>query len=239
MALRKGKIKKNRAKDFQEPDVKAQSDDQNRKKEQTHAEPDSASAPTPEKTELQKMTEERDEYLDRLQRVTADFSNFQKRIRKEMEESKKYAAATFALDLLSVIDNLERALESASQKMDSDFLQGFTMIRQQMLGMLEKNGVTPIDAVNKPFDPNFHDALLEVKDDSLPDKTIVNELEKGYMIHDRLLRPTRVRVSRVPQKEGAKTTEEEVSSQPESMIPQETKNDEEISFENRNKKIDE
>ena len=83
-------------------------------------------------------------------------------------------------------------------KLDDGFIDGFRMIEQQLLDVLKRHGVNPIEATLKPFDPNIHDALLEVEDDSLPDKTVVDELEKGYMLHDRLLRPTRVRVSRQP-----------------------------------------
>ena len=151
--------------------------------------------------ELEKRALERDEFLERLQRATADFSNYQKRMQRENEEAKKYAAGPVVLDLLGVLDNLHRALEAAEGQMEDDYLTGFRMIEEQLLDMLKKHGVTPIEALEKPFDPNFHDALLEVKDGSLPDKTVVEVYEEGYLIHDRLLRPARVRVSRVPEEE--------------------------------------
>ena len=142
-----------------------------------------------------------DEIRDRLKRVTADFANFQKRSRKEQDETRKYAAGPLALDLLGVLDSFRRALDSAEGKLDDAYLEGFRLIADQLLGLLGKHGVTPIEALNQPFDPNFHEALLEEPNSDLPDKTIVEEFETGYMHHDRLLRPTRVKVSRVPSEE--------------------------------------
>lgn len=238
MALRKGKAKKAKEKKDKEQAVEAGSDDV--KKAKTAADEKDAEDPAPEKTELEKITEERDEYLDRFQRATADFANFQKRMRRDVDDARKYAATPFALELLSVIDNLERALESASQSMDDGFLQGFTMIREQILALMEKNGVTPIEAVNKPFDPNFHDALLEVEDDSLPDKTVVDELEKGYMIHERLLRPTRVRVSRVPSQKKDEDGKGASEAEPdEGADARDDKTGQDISSESRNKETKE
>jgi molecular chaperone GrpE len=162
--------------------------------------------------DLENLRSERDEFRDRLQRTAADFSNYQKRSHRELEETRKYAASGLALDMIGVVDNFQRALEAAEGKMDEDFLKGFRMIEEQLLGMLAKHGIEPIEAVGKPFDPNFHDALLEAEDPDLPDKTVKDELERGYMIHDRLLRPTKVRVSRVPasadEGENAKNIEE-------------------------------
>lgn len=151
--------------------------------------------------DLIKKAQERDEFLDRLQRTTAEFSNYQKRVQREVEETRKYAAGPVALDLLGVLDNLRRALEAAEGKLDNGFLEGFRMIETQFLDVLQKHHITPVEAVNQPFDPNYHDAMMEVVDPSLPDKTVVEELEKGYLLHDRLLRPTRVRVSRQPSPE--------------------------------------
>lgn len=153
-----------------------------------------------EMEELVKKAEERDEFKDRFQRAAADFSNYQKRAQREIDDIKKYASGSLSLDLLSVVDNFTRAIVAAQDKVDEDILQGVKMIEEQLLSVLKKHGVSAIEAKDKPFDPNFHEALMEVEDGALPDKTVVDELEKGYMHHDRLLRPTRVRVSRVPQK---------------------------------------
>jgi molecular chaperone GrpE len=169
------------------------------KKKVVAGEDGTRAAPTgPDLEALIKKGEERDEYLDRLQRTSADYANYQKRIQREMEETRKHAAGPVALDLLGVVDNLHRAIEAAVGKLDDGFIDGFRMIEQQLLDVLKRHGVNPIEATLKPFDPNIHDALLEMEDASLPDRTVVDELEKGYMLHDRLLRPTRVRVSRQP-----------------------------------------
>jgi molecular chaperone GrpE len=190
MSGRKGKSRKVKKKAAADSDARAALADLEKKAE-----------------ELAKAAQERDEFLERLQRATADFSNYQKRMQRENEEAKKYAASPVVLDLLSVMDNLRRALEAAVGKMDDDYLKGFRMIEDQLLDTLKKHGVTPIDALEKPFDPNFHDALLEVKDGSKPDKTVVEVYEEGYMIHDRLLRPARVRVSREPDEEAEEDDE--------------------------------
>lgn len=159
-----------------------------------------------------------EDFRERLQRTAADFANYQKRAQRETADVKKYAASPLALDLLGILDDFQRALAAAAGKLDADFLHGFMMIEAQLRETLQKHGVKPIEALNEPFDPNVHDALMEVEDDELPDKTVKDEIQKGYMIHDRLLRPTRVRVSRRPAPpkadESEKTeTEEEAEGQ--------------------------
>ena len=139
---------------------------------------------------------ERDSYKERLQRVTADFHNYQKRVRREMEETRKYAAGPVILDLLGVLDDLQRAVAAAEGEVDDRFLHGFRMIADRFAEVLAKHGVTPVEAEGRPFDPNLHDALMEVEDPERPDMTVVEEFVRGYRLHDRLLRPARVKVSR-------------------------------------------
>jgi len=160
--------------------------------------------------ELKKGAIEREEFKERLQRASADFSNYQKRAQREIEENKKYSAGSIALDLLSVVDNFDRAIEAARDNVDHEFLKGVKMIMEQLKSTLQKHGVKVIEAKGELFDPNYHDALLEVEDETQPDKTVVDELEKGYMIHDRLLRPTRVRVSRIPDKDKGSKEEDSI-----------------------------
>lgn len=160
-----------------------------------------------ERSELKKKAEERDEYLDRFQRSVADFSNYQKRSQREMEETRKYAAGAVALQLLEVLDNFARALSAAQGRIDDDYWKGFEMIEEQIRSVLDKHGIAPFDAEGKPFDPNFHDALFSVEDASLPDNTILEELQKGYMHYDRLLRPARVKVSKRPAETQEETPE--------------------------------
>lgn len=145
---------------------------------------------------LRRLEEERDSFRERLQRVSADFANYQKRVQREMEESRKHGTGPVILELLQILDDLERAVAAAEGKMAEDFLNGFRMIADRFSEVLAKHGVTPVEAVGRPFDPNLHDALMEVEDPQRPDLTVVEEFQRGYKLHDRLLRPARVKVAR-------------------------------------------
>jgi|GEM_PF-165890 len=159
--------------------------------------------------DVQKLEEQVKELTDRLQRKAAEFANYQKRIQKEMIENRKFAAQPLILEFLSVLDNFERALEAGEQcgtddgaTAETELLQGVRMIHDQLKVVLDNAGVVPIESLDKLFDPNCHDAIMEEINPDLPDKTIVDELVRGYMLHDRLLRPARVRVSRAAKNEA-------------------------------------
>jgi molecular chaperone GrpE len=152
------------------------------------------------------------ELTDRLQRKAAEFANYQKRIQKEMDDARRFAAKPLALELLSVIDSFERALGSQNADAENSggtesILQGMRLIHEQLLSALANHGIVPIDALNEIFDPNLHDAIMEEENSDLPDKTVIDELVKGYTLHERLLRPARVRVSRTPRPEEVESTE--------------------------------
>jgi molecular chaperone GrpE len=142
--------------------------------------------------------EEAKEHYERLLRVSADFENYKKRSAREMRDAIRYANEKLAKDLLSVVDNLERAIESASKgaKKDDPVLKGVHLTLDDILKILEHHHVTPIKAVGEPFDPNYHQAMMQVETDDQPPNTVADELQKGYMIHERLLRPTLVSVSK-------------------------------------------
>ncbi len=159
-------------------------------------------APAEEK-ELDPLEEQVKDLTDRLQRKTAEFANYQKRIQKEMDETRKYAIKPLALDLLQVLDSFERALDSEQPRVEDDFVKGFKMIYDLLKGSLTSHGIALIEAKDEPFDPNRHDAVMEEENPDLPDKTVIDELVKGYMLHERLLRPSRVRVSRTPKEPSA------------------------------------
>ena len=142
---------------------------------------------------------QRDEYLDQLQRSRAEFSNFQKRIRAQMEADRTYAAADLARDLLPVLDNFERAMDAARAAGASSIVEGIDLVYKQLLEVLGKHGVQPIPAVGQPFDPNRHEALMQQPSHEHPEGTVVNELGKGYIHKDRVLRPSKVAVSIKPQ----------------------------------------
>jgi molecular chaperone GrpE len=136
-----------------------------------------------------------DDYYAALQRLKAEFDNFRKRTRKEKEELAKYGAEQLILKLLPVMDNLGRALDASAQTRDFDSLcQGMDMIRRQLGKVLEDEGLVPIEAVGRPFDPNLHEALLREESEEA-ENTILAELEKGYCLKGKVVRASRVKVS--------------------------------------------
>ncbi|MGD9042200.1 MAG: nucleotide exchange factor GrpE [Desulfobacterales bacterium] len=150
---------------------------------------------------LESKAEEAKETYDRLLRVTADFENYKKRSTREMEEFRKYANQSLLKEMLSVVDNLELAINSSNDEKESDksLIEGLNLTLSEILRVLEKFNVTPIEARGKTFDPAFHEAVMREETDDFPEKTVVSEFQKGYLIHDRLLRPAMVVVA-VPKK---------------------------------------
>ena len=145
---------------------------------------------------LRARAQERDQFLVLLQRTQADFENYQKRTQRERESERRYWHGAFALDLLPVIDNLDRAMTAAKQAGESGpLVQGVGMVQTQLLDMLKRHGITPIDALGKPFDPNLHQAIMQQPSREHPPQTVIQVLQQGFMIHDRVLRPAGVIVS--------------------------------------------
>lgn len=144
------------------------------------------------------------ENYDRLLRITAEFENYRKRMEREMNEFRKFANESLVKDILPTVDNLQRALEThpGNQEKSTDGMrEGVEMTLKGLLGSLEKHGVEPIEALEKPFDPNFHHAVMQEESDKYPENTVSQELQRGYMIRDRLLRPSMVVVSKRPEPE--------------------------------------
>jgi molecular chaperone GrpE len=141
--------------------------------------------------------EEAKEAYDRLLRVTADFENYKKRSSREMEEFRKYANQSLLKEMLSVVDNLELAITSSSdgKKADKTLIEGLNLTLNEILRVFEKFNVTPIEAQGKPFDPAYHEAVMREESDDYPENTVISEFQKGYLIHDRLLRPAMVVVA--------------------------------------------
>ncbi|WP_152050172.1 nucleotide exchange factor GrpE [Tautonia marina] len=148
--------------------------------------------------ELDEVLRQRDDYLEQLRRSQADFLNFQKRSRSQAEADRVYAAAPLANDLLSVIDNFERAIDAARQSGAEGIITGLDMVHKQLLDTLAKHGIEPITALGQPFDPNIHEALMQQPSSDHPEGTVVAELSRGYRLQDRVLRPSRVAVSVKP-----------------------------------------
>jgi molecular chaperone GrpE len=149
-------------------------------------------------SDLQKLQTERDSLLDRLQRMQAEFENARKRTLKEQQDYRDYAAADTIKSLLPVLDSLERAI---SVKADpAEFRNGVELIYKQLQSVLEKNSLQPIKAKGEPFNPHLHEAIEMVDTTDAPDHEVIDELQRGYKLKDRLLRPAMVRVARNPGK---------------------------------------
>ena len=143
---------------------------------------------------------ERDQFLALVQQTRADFENYQKRVQRDMAQERRYAQAPLAADLLAALDNLERATAAAQQAGETGpLVQGVAMVQAQFLDVLRRHGVTRIEAQGQPFDPNLHQAVMQQPAADVPPNTVVQVLEQGYTIHDRVLRPARVAVSRAPE----------------------------------------
>jgi molecular chaperone GrpE len=137
------------------------------------------------------------ETYDRLLRVSADFENYKKRATREMEEFRKYANQSLLKEILSVVDNLELAINSSNdgEKTDKTLIEGLNLTLNEILRVFEKFDVKPIEARGKTFDPAYHEAVMREETDDYPENTVVSEFQKGYLIHDRLLRPAMVVVA--------------------------------------------
>lgn len=151
--------------------------------------------------EIQKMMETIEEknrlfeeQTDRLKRLQADFENFRRRTRQEKEELSAVVAQGVILELLPVVDNFERALSSAENQDAKLLLEGVEMIYQQLSGVLEKVGLTPIEAVGQGFDPQQHEAVMSVQDEEQPDGIVLEQLQKGYTVRGKVIRPSMVKV---------------------------------------------
>jgi molecular chaperone GrpE len=141
------------------------------------------------------------EHKDRALRALAEVENTHRRARREREEASKYAVTGFARDLLSAADNLRRALDSLPEAEISDprtrsLLEGVAATERELLGVFERHGIRRIDPKGEPFDHNFHQAIFEAEAPGRPAGTVVEVLQPGYVLHDRLLRPAMVGVAK-------------------------------------------
>ena len=161
-------------------------------------------------------------------RVLAEMENLRKRFDREKIDSIKYGSVNFARDILSPGDNLERALSAINNEEEhsqsiKNLIEGLLMVKKELSTALEKNGITKIASLNKKFDPNLHQAMMEVENNDLDEGVVVQEIQTGYMMHDRLLRPAMVGVSKKPQKAAEVEPEKELKSDNEES-EKETKN---------------
>ncbi len=143
---------------------------------------------------LEELRRERDALQDRLLRTAADFDNYRKRMDRERRDLAEQTAGEAIKDLLPIIDNLERALQAAAE--DDPLRKGVELIHKQMLEMLRKRGVTPIEALGADFDPNVHEAVTHEESDQHREGEVMEELQRGYKVGERLLRPAMVKVAK-------------------------------------------
>jgi molecular chaperone GrpE len=148
------------------------------------------------RAQVEQLSKDRNNERDQHLRTLADFQNFRRRKEEERGADRQFANRELIIGLLPVLDNFERALAAAETTQSYEALvNGVKLTLKQLQGFLSKNGVTPIEAVGQEFDPNYHEAVMRVEGSGLPDNTVVEELQKGYAMNDRVLRPSMVRVA--------------------------------------------
>jgi molecular chaperone GrpE len=152
-----------------------------------------------------------EENYERFLRVTADFENYKKRMEREKNDFRKFANESLVREILPIVDNLERALATrhgSNEDALEGLRQGVEMTLKGLIDGLQKFGVVPVEALEMPFDPNFHQAVSQEESERYPENTVCQELQKGYVLNDRLIRPSMVVVSKKPDSKG------EVQSEP-------------------------
>ena len=176
---------------------------------------DTQQAAEEKKEEVERAPEDKIKELeDKLTRTVAEMENQRRRFEKEKEDAFEYGGTSFAREALNLIDNLERSkqvLENDEKLKNTEALnktlEHLDIINKDLISIFTKNNIKPIDCLNKKLDPNFHQAMMEIEDDQKDPGTIIQEIQKGFMIKDRLLRPSLVGVSKKSQTEDKKTSE--------------------------------
>ena len=163
---------------------------------------------------LSTLQAERDELKDQMLRAVAETENTRRRAERDVAQARKYGHTSFARDLLSVVENLSRAVEALPEQRDDldetmkNLVIGVEMISREMTNVLERHGITRIMPMGEKFDPNKHQAMFEVPTADTPPGMVVEVMQHGYVLHDRLLRPAMVGVSKAPEAD-AKTNDSE------------------------------
>lgn len=146
--------------------------------------------------EIQMLKDKLEEADNRYLRLQADFDNFRRRTRLDLEASEKYRAQKLITDLLPALDNFERAMQiEADNEQTKSLLQGMDMVYRGLVEALKKEGVEPIEAVGKEFDPHQHQAVMQGEDENFGSNIVTDEFQKGYMLKDRIIRPSMVKVN--------------------------------------------
>lgn len=145
--------------------------------------------------QLEKVLAAKDDLEQRYLRLQADFDNHRRRTRKEQQEFAQYAAKGLITQLLPVLDNYQRALDTRDQT-DDTFSVGIEMIYKQLISVLEQEGLAEIEAEQQQFDPQYHEAVMQVTTDEYPDNTVIEVLQRGYKLKDKVIRPAMVKVAK-------------------------------------------
>ncbi len=156
--------------------------------------------------ELALARERADQNLSNWQRAAADFSNYKRRVEEDKAATGQFANALLLARLLAVLDDYDRALDNVPPDTHDAWVEGIRLVERKLRGLLEAEGVTPIEAVGKPFDPNMHEAVVHEDTTEHPDNTVIDEVQRGYLLHDRVLRPALVRVANNPAHPAETTT---------------------------------
>lgn len=164
--------------------------------DQSSVEDENGQVDNPQLDEIEQLKLKNDDLQNRLVRIQADYDNFRKRTIKEKEELAKYATAKLVESLLNAVDNFERALQASNESKNYDSLiQGVEMVYRQLGDALVKEGLEPIEAIGQPFNPDFHQAVMQVETDQYEAGYVVEELQKGYIFKGKVIRPSMVKVS--------------------------------------------
>ncbi|WP_053957577.1 nucleotide exchange factor GrpE [Inediibacterium massiliense] len=149
-----------------------------------------------EEEKMKRLQEEKEEINSQFLRMTADFQNYKKRVEKEKSDIYTFANEKLILDMLPVVDNLQRAIKTYKDEgKDESFTQGIDMILKQLLEVFEKNGVKEIETMGKEFDPNFHHAVMQEECDGYESNMIIDVFQKGYTLNEKVIRPSMVKVA--------------------------------------------
>jgi molecular chaperone GrpE len=160
--------------------------------------------------QVESLKKEAAENHDRFLRMAAEFENYKKRATREMNDFRKFANESFAKAMLPVVDSMDLAIESSSndKHVSNSMVEGVNMTLKEILKVFEQFGVRRFESIGNTFDPNLHQAVMQEETDAFPENTVSKELQKGFMIHDRLLRPAMVVVSKKPENQKKKDQKE-------------------------------
>lgn len=154
---------------------------------------------------LEEEKKKSDELRDTAQRVQAEFENFSKRMEKEKEEFKKFSAGAVVADFLAVLDSFDDGIKSM-QKHGSvskeEYIKGLELLKKQFFSVLQKHGLSEMHCVGKKFDPHFHECMLKEHDEKKEDEIVLEEFQKGYLLHDKVLRTSKVKINKLEEKKN-------------------------------------